>query len=112
VFAELSDLTGGTPNTAYDEYVPSAGVVTEFTGVGGPEAAFGTSFPGGGSFQLFDVGTASFTSADFVFNESTSRAVPEGSQLEMLEITGAGLLVALRRKFLQRSTATLVAPGS
>jgi hypothetical protein len=57
-----------------------------------------------GSFELYNSGSADFSSADFTFNEvaagdSPPTSVPEGSELGMVGVAIVGLFGALKRKF-------------
>ncbi len=80
-----------------DIYSSRYGAPTEFAFPGGAEPGFQ------GSLDLFNdsyngPGSTGFTSADFVFNESTTTAVPEGSGFGMLGLSGAAIFGALKRK--------------
>lgn len=89
------------PSFAEDQYFSSGGTTNHTQFVGGSEPTFGAG--GFGYFELKNSsangGSTSFTSADFVFNESTTTTVPEGSELAMLGISALGMLGgALRKK--------------
>jgi len=95
--ANLQDTTG---QYSYNSYVN--GIQTQ-NSIGGPlPNGFGTG-PSGGLFDLDNASNstlASFTSADFVFNESPASSMPEGSELAIAGITTLGILGAMRKKFL------------
>jgi hypothetical protein len=83
----------------YDQYFLFNGPTYESTLTGGSVPSFG------GDFELTNsspyVGSTSFQSADFVFDESDPdpTSVPEGSELGMLGIAAAGMLGAMKKRF-------------
>jgi hypothetical protein len=95
-FLQDNDVAGGT---AEDDYI--GGLETSHqTGSGTFPSGFGTG-PHLGFFQIGNSGGSSFTSADFVFNESPS-VTPEPATWLTFGTGLVGILGAMKRKLLPR----------